>query len=152
MVTRFYGKFINIALFDKLKVLSNFRWAEFTYPSTLHLSGFLPALIEPVNKDKLIMEKVELGLHEALVNAVKHGNLSDPSKRLRVRRIITPNWFVWQVQDQGKGTPNDFRKGILPERLEVDSGRGLYMIYQCFDDVRWSSKGNRLQLSLKRDF
>ena len=29
---------------------------------------------------------------------------------------------------------------------------GLYIINECFDDIRWSSKGNRLQLALKRWF
>ena len=34
--------------------------------------------------------------------------------------------------------------------IEAESGRGLFLIHECFDDVRWSRKGNRLQLSLKK--
>jgi serine/threonine-protein kinase RsbW len=28
----------------------------------------------------------------------------------------------------------------------------LFLIHQCFDDVRWSRRGNRLQLACSRPF
>jgi len=96
------------------------------------------------------MDKIELGLHEALVNAVKHGNSGDPQKTLRIRRILTPKWFIWQIQDEGKGIPDFKKKKSLPEQLDADGGRGLFLIHQCFDDVRWSRRGNRLQLACRR--
>lgn len=95
-------------------------------------------------------QRVELGLHEALVNAVRHGNSEDPTKQLRVRRILTPNWLVWQVQDEGVGLPDHARQAVLPKQLDARSGRGLFLIHQCFDDVRWSRRGNRLQLACRR--
>ena len=118
-------------------------------PSTLQLSPLLELLIEPVGC-LLTSQRVELGLHEALVNAVRHGNAEDPAKRLRVRRITTPNWLVWQVQDEGRGLPRDARAATLPDQPEALSGRGLFLIHQCFDDVRWSRRGNRLQLACRR--
>ena len=118
-------------------------------PSTLQLSGYVEILLEPVRSTECI-EKIQLGLHEALVNAVVHGNLSNPNKIIRVRRILTPNWFVWQIQDEGAGVFPFKRKISLPLRIDSENGRGLYIIHKCFDDVRWSRKGNRLQLSLKK--
>jgi anti-sigma regulatory factor (Ser/Thr protein kinase) len=38
----------------------------------------------------------------------------------------------------------------LPEQLDAASGRGLFLIHNCFDDVRWSQRGNRLQLAVSR--
>ena len=96
-------------------------------------------------------DRIQLGLHEALVNAVVHGNLSDPSKEVRVRRIITPNWLVWQIQDEGSGISMYKRDFELPSDIEVENGRGLFLIHECFDDVRWSKKGNRLQLASRRE-
>lgn len=78
------------------------RWSDFILPSTLQLAPLLEVLIEPVCCRQL-QGQVQLGLHEALVNAVRHGNGCDPAKYLRVRRIETPRWLVWQVQDQGPG-------------------------------------------------
>ena len=125
------------------------NWAVFVHPSTLKLESFIETLIEPVICQEAA-KRIELGLHEALVNAVVHGNLSNPNKVIRVRRILTPNWFVWQIQDEGIGIVKNKRLSSLPVQIDANSGRGIYLIHKCFDDVRWSNKGNRLQLSLKK--
>ena len=128
---------------------STLRWEEFVAPSTLQLAPFVKLLLEPVLRDQEI-GRIELGLHEALVNAVMHGNECDPSKTVRVRRILTPNWFVFQIQDEGKGIPIKKRVMTLPSELEAESGRGLFLIHECFDDIRWSPRGNRLQIASRR--
>ena len=118
-------------------------------PSTLQLAPLMELLIEPVSCE-LTSQRIQLGLHEALVNAVRHGNQDNPDKRLRVRRVLTPNWLIWQVQDEGLGVPNHVRSGTLPEQHDALSGRGMFLIHQCFEDVRWSRRGNRLQLACRR--
>ncbi len=128
---------------------SSKNWAVFVHPSTLKLTSFLETLLEPVICAET-SKTIKLGLHEALVNAVVHGNLSNPNKVIRVRRILTPNWFIWQVQDEGVGVIPKKRKSSLPLQIDAENGRGIYLIHQCFDDVRWSRKGNRLQLSFKK--
>ena len=125
------------------------NWVVFIHPTTLKLASFIETLLEPVIC-QATSKKIKLGLHEALVNAVVHGNLSDPNKFIRVRRILTPNWFVWQIQDEGLGIVKNKRVSSLPLKIDVNSGRGIYLIHKCFDDVRWSRKGNRLQLSIKK--
>ena len=123
--------------------------STFELESSLQLTDFVDLLLEPVYQYQRVY-LIRLGLHEALVNAVKHGNKLDPSKLIRVKRIITPHWWVWIIQDQGKGMKSDKRKFALPKRTDSISGRGLFIINECFDDVRWSPKGNKLQLALKR--
>tara|TARA_Y100001968_G_scaffold222002_1_gene204852 strand:+ start:853 stop:1245 length:393 start_codon:yes stop_codon:yes gene_type:complete len=125
------------------------NWDVFIHPSTLKLTSFVDTLLEPVIC-KETAKKIKLGLHEALVNAVIHGNLSNPNKVIRVRRILTPNWFIWQIQDEGLGLVKNKRVSTLPLKNDVKNGRGIYLIHKCFDDVRWSRKGNRLQLSLRK--
>ena len=123
--------------------------SKFELQSSLQLAEFVDQLLEPFKKRRNFYI-VKLGLHEALVNAVKHGNNLDPHKRIKVKRIITPNWCVWQIQDQGNGLEQKKRIFHLPKRVDSINGRGLYIIHECFDDVRWSPKGNRVQLALKR--
>jgi len=127
----------------------SFKWVDFFSPSTLHLAPFVKVLLEPVVMDK-DFNRIELGVHEALVNAVRHGNSCDPNKLLRVRRILTPKWFVLQIQDEGNGIALQKRVFALPRDLDADSGRGLFLIHECFDDVRWSPRGNRLQIASRR--
>ena len=130
------------------------RWSDFITPSTLQLAPFVELLLEPVACRQLQGE-LKLGLHEDLVNAVRHGNNADPSKCLRVRRIESAFWLIWQVQDEGAGFafqrhPDQRTLGQLPLDHGATAGRGLFLIHQCFDDVRWSPRGNRVQLAITR--
>ena len=136
-------------ILKKLLIRPSINWSNFELESSLQLSDFIDILLEPIKKSQSTY-LIKLGLHEALVNAVKHGNKLDPKKYVRVRRIITPNWCVWQIQDQGSGLDIKKRHYKLPPKISSVNGRGLYIINECFDDIRWSSKGNRLQLALKR--
>ncbi|MCP9772174.1 ATP-binding protein [Synechococcus sp. Tobar12-5m-g] len=125
------------------------RWTDFTIPSTLQLAPLLEVLLEPMAKAANLPE-LQLGLHEALVNAVRHGNGGDPSKCLRIRRILSPRWIIWQIQDEGFGVPPASRTKELPANPAACCGRGFFLIHHCFDDVRWSGRGNRLQLAAQR--
>jgi len=109
------------------------RWSDFITPSTLQLAPLVELLLEPVSCRQLQAE-LKLGLHEALLNGVRHGNNADPAKCLRVRRIESSFWLIWQV----------------PSDHGATAGRGLFLIHQCFDDVRWSARGNRVQLAITR--
>ena len=134
-----------------IKILKrpSITWSNFELYSSLQLSDFVDLLLEPI-KSSQYRYRTKLGLHEALINAVTHGNKLDPGKSIRVRRIITPNWCVWQIQDQGNGLEIQKRVYKLPKEISSINERGLYIINECFDDIRWSSKGNRLQVALKR--
>lgn len=125
------------------------RWREFISPSTLQLGPLLDRLLEPIGCDEL-KTRLRLGLQEVLVNAVCHGNGRDPELRLRIRRIECQQWWVFQVQDQGDGVPPGCRCCHLPEDPGACAGRGLFLIHHCFDDVRWSNRGNRLQVAVQR--
>ncbi len=121
----------------------------FELNTSLQLTDFVNLLLEPINKSHHIY-LTKLGLHEALVNAVKHGNKLDSSKIIKVRRFVTPNWLIWQIQDEGNGLKINKRKFNLPSNVDSINGRGLFIIHECFDDVRWSPRGNRVQLALRR--
>jgi len=129
--------------------VTTLRWSDFITPSTLQLSALIDLLLEPVHCDQL-QARLHLGLQEALVNAVRHGNGCDPDKCIRIRRIESPRWWIWQVQDEGPGLSAEGRISCLPASGDARSGRGLFLIHHCFDDVRWSRRGNRLQLAVSR--
>ena len=145
--------------FFRGKILLNFlvrvlnrptiNWSNYKLDSSLQLNDFVDLLLEPINTTQYTY-RIKLGLHEALINAVTHGNKLDPEKSIRVRRIITPKWCVWQIQDQGSGLELKKRIHKLPQKINSINGRGLFIINECFDDIRWSNKGNRLQLALRR--
>lgn len=86
------------------------------------------------------LDKVELALHEALANAIVHGNRSDPNKSVRVCVAVGEDCgLLIVVKDAGNG----FDPATLPNPLDEGHllrphGRGLFLINQLMDDVRFS--------------
>jgi len=72
---------------------------------------------------------IKLALEEAMINAVKHGNRNDRTKRITVRYSVTPEQTVILVRDQGRG----FAPGVIPDptrpdRLPLPNGRGIMLM------------------------
>jgi len=54
------------------------NWSNYEFESSLQLNEFVDQLLGPINISQSNY-LIKLGLHEALVNAVKHGNKLDPT-------------------------------------------------------------------------
>jgi serine/threonine-protein kinase RsbW len=125
------------------------RWLSLSFPSTLYLCSILDLLLAEIPEE--FYAELRLGLQEALVNAAKHGNQLDPSKFVSVRYRYLNNRCEWIIADQGLGfVPPQLCHSIasddrLPED-GCDCGRGLYILYQIFDQVCWNGSGTELSL------
>ena len=128
------------------------KWGTVSFASTLHLCPVLDLLMADI--PACWRDEVRLGLQEALVNASKHGNDLDPGKTVLVRFSIVGDRCSWIISDQGSGfnpSPTcqcQIETPHLHDSHHVDEcGRGLYILHQVFDEVRWNAKGNELSLS-----
>jgi len=123
-------------------------WGTISFASTLYLCPILDLLLAKIPAK--LQAELRLGLQEALVNAAKHGNNLDPSKRVVVRFSLIDNQYWWVISDQGQGfTPSSACDHESTEYLppdEAESGRGLCLLYQIFDQVEWNRKGTELRL------
>ena len=128
-----------------------------------------------VNKNGLI--RVGTALHEALVNAIEHGNLEVPSelrdiddrkayqdllerrrsempyraRRLHVFAKFSQREVVYRIRDEGPG----FDTSLLPDptdpaNFEKVSGRGLCLIRTFMDEVFFNAAGNEITLIKRR--
>ncbi len=124
------------------------QWSTLSFPSTLYLQPVLERLLAHV--PDLIREEVRLGLQEALVNAAKHGNELNPHKVVLVRYSITDEQIHWVITDQGEGfEPPSAHSIVIDELLPTEtseSGRGLFILYEIFDEVYWNAQGTELSL------
>jgi serine/threonine-protein kinase RsbW len=97
--------------------------------------------------------EVRLGLQEALVNAVKHGNLLNPEKSISVKYARFQDRHEWVITDQGIGfQPPSVQCSLesLHDHLPAhgcECGRGLFILFEVFDQVRWDKAGTELSLS-----
>lgn len=92
-----------------------------------------------------------VALSEALANAIVCGNEEDPATWVDVRAELRADRIDVQVTDQGCGfDPARVPDPTGPEDLEEPCGRGLFLIRQLVDEVRFNAKGNSICLTLRR--
>jgi serine/threonine-protein kinase RsbW len=125
------------------------RWTTLSFASTLFLQPVIDLLLAEIPDLIQTKSELRLGLHEALVNAAKHGNKLDPSKLILVRYSAVEGQFWWVIADQGCGFQPHYASIIqanCPPCVEAECGRGLYILHQIFDQVYWNAQGTELSL------
>jgi CheY-like chemotaxis protein len=123
--------------------------------------------------DRTQLMRVAVALHEALVNAIQHGNLEVPSalrqedderfrrlgeerrrqppysdRRVRVTARLSPQEAVYVVTDEGPGfDPSNLPDPTDPANLESVGGRGLMLIRTFMDRVEFNDRGNEITMT-----
>jgi serine/threonine-protein kinase RsbW len=81
-------------------------WLWESCSDTAEALRFVQLLAEAMGRAGYPLEDrrgMQLALEEALVNAVKHGNKGDPSRRVRVQVRLGPARVLAEVEDEGEG-------------------------------------------------
>lgn len=92
--------------------------------------------------------EIELALSEALANAVEHGCAGDLSKKVQVCVGCDPQrGLLIVVRDPGPGfDPSQVPSPVVGDRLYETGGRGIFLINQLMDDVRYERGGTEIRL------
>jgi serine/threonine-protein kinase RsbW len=121
-------------------------WIEKTLPTTLDAIRDVEAEIighmTTLGYDEDQRFAVRLASEEALVNAMKHGNRMDPSRRVRLCYRVLPDRVEIRVCDEGQG----FNPAIVPdptadENLHKPCGRGIMLMRSYMDKVTYGGSG-----------
>ena len=95
---------------------------------------------------------IKLALEEALVNAIKHGNQMDRSKKVHIAYRVTAERFDIDIADEGNGfDPEDVPDPMSAENLERPCGRGLLLMRHYMTEVTFHPPGNQLSMSKVRN-
>ena len=90
---------------------------------------------------------IRLALEEALVNAIKHGNQMDRSKKVKIAFLVHAEHFEIHIADEGPGfDPDDVPDPTAPENLERPCGRGLMLMRHYMTEVAYSRRGNSVRM------
>lgn len=96
-------------------------------------------------------QSLSVALTESLINAIKHGNNSDPSKLIRITAEVSNEEAKFTVEDEGVGfNVNDLPHPRDPENLLKSHGRGVLLIKSIMDETRYNGPGNRLIMIKRR--
>jgi serine/threonine-protein kinase RsbW len=93
----------------------------------------------------------KLALEEALVNAIKHGNQMDRSKKVSLSYRVCSEWFEVVITDEGPGfNPDDVPDPVAFENLERPCGRGLLLMRHYMTHVIFHPPGNKVFMRMER--
>ena len=144
-------------------------------PSKIHLVPSAVSLLQDrinvfCELHKIDVRHIGVCLHEALANAVIHGNLEIASalkndsperfdelvvereqepefgmRRVTIKCQLTAHMLKFEVNDEGTGFDPEYVTQTDPGSLS-QSGRGILIMRAFMDDVFWNAKGNSVTL------
>lgn len=81
--------------------------------------------------------KIDMAVHELVINAIWHGNKNDPSKHVWLRFEIYSDRLEIRIRDQGNGyDPSQLPDPLADENLLNVSGRGIFLVRTFMDEYR----------------
>lgn len=94
---------------------------------------------------------VHLALEEAFLNAVKHGNKMDPSKKVTLEYWVDEERVEIRMTDEGGGfDPRSIPDPRVGKNLYRPEGRGLLLMRAYMDVVEYNEQGNGLRMVRSR--
>ena len=98
-------------------------------------------------KDK--EHEIELALQEALANAVVHGCKEDPTQSVQITvGCDESKGMIIVVRDPGDGfDPANVPSPLIGQNIYASHGRGIYLINQLMDEVRYESGGTEIWMT-----
>jgi len=81
--------------------------------------------------------QIEMAVHEAVINAIFHGNKEDPRKKVHIKFLTFEDGLEIHVRDEGRGfDPNTLPDPLAKENLLNNSGRGIFLVRKFMDEFR----------------
>jgi len=120
------------------------RFVRLEFTSAFEMLDFVQIVSDHVGRragfDEDALHWVGVAIRESVINAMKHGNRSDASKRVFVELETVADGsgaeLRIRVRDEGEGfDPGALPDPLAPENLLKASGRGIFLIRSFMDDV-----------------
>ena len=94
---------------------------------------------------------IHLAVHEALANAIHHGNSLDEAKQVHFSCWLSPERIRVEITDEGPG----FNPDSLPDptdgvHLNCPGGRGVLLMRAFMSRVEFRDRGNHVVLEKDR--
>ena len=102
---------------------------------------------------RIVSLNVQVALTEALANAILKGNGERSGKVVRIRARADSVELVVEVADEGRGfdLATSMRDPTTPDRLELEDGRGLFLMSRLVDHLeQYIDGGNVVRFTVRR--
>ena len=124
--------------------MADCRLIRLEFTSAFEMLDFVQVVNDHVGRevgfDEDSVHWVGVAVRECVINAIKHGNKNDASKRVFVEFETVfndgANELGIRIRDQGQGfDPEALANPLDPENLLKASGRGIFLIRNFMDEV-----------------
>ncbi len=111
------------------------------------IESIIDSISEKVDISCDIYANILVGVTETVKNAIIHGNELDPQKMVSISYDIQEKYIIFTITDCGQGfdyyaVPDP----TLPENIEKEIGRGLFLMNCLSDEVVFNDEGNEVSL------
>lgn len=118
------------------------------------VEDFIEEIAHKANIPKHHLNNLMISINEATTNGMLHGNKGDTNKKVLISITVNENSIRIRIKDEGAGfDPAKVPDPTAPENIFRESGRGLYIMRTCMDEVNYNftPEGTELSLLLKLD-
>ncbi len=138
-----------------MPLLKNGKY-EIAFPSSIKYLEEVERITTKIASELQFKESVRddlsIAVTELFNNALHHGNKGDATKKIVVTFKIQNKALSITVKDEGEGfEPEKLRDPLLPENIYDVSGRGIYLVKQLVDDLKFNitDKGSEITIVKK---
>jgi serine/threonine-protein kinase RsbW len=104
-------------------------------------------LAESIKFDSELYANILVCVTEAVKNSIIHGNNSEISKVVTIEYSYSEHQVCFVISDMGTGF-NHYQVAdpTLPDNIEKETGRGIFLMNCLADQVIYNDKGNEVSL------
>jgi serine/threonine-protein kinase RsbW len=103
-----------------------------------------------INDD--IYGNIMISVTECISNAIIHGNQNDKDKFVHLELQMDKGQLKFTIQDEGEGFDfSSLPDPTAPENIEKPGGRGIFLIRNLSDEIRFENGGKTIVLSFYID-
>lgn len=114
------------------------------------METFVKRLVERLNLDENLYPNILISLTEAVNNAMVHGNRLDSHKKIMLSCHEKENTIQFFISDEGSGfDPKELRDPTSADCLEMEGGRGVFLMKQLADEIQFLDQGRTVHLKWK---
>jgi anti-sigma regulatory factor (Ser/Thr protein kinase) len=118
--------------------------------SVSKVEPFVEQLVSRYNLNPDKKCNILVSLTEAVTNAIVHGNGMEEGKTVKVKTKRESDCLSLRVSDEGRGFDvNDLSDPTTPEHITECGGRGVFLMKQLSDNVRFFNNGSTVEMRFK---
>ena len=104
-------------------------------------------LSDTIKFDSDMYANLLVSVTEAVKNSIVHGNKEDITKKVSIHYSYTESSITFIIKDNGNGFNHyQIADPTLPDNLEKETGRGIFLMNSLTDQVIYNDKGNEVTL------